>query len=68
MRGVLGSLGVQRVSLVSMAIVFAFVFAVLLVVQLFHSEHVGEVGSKLLVFSKENRPSLTRKLLQSAGK
>jgi hypothetical protein len=30
MRGVLGSLGVQRVSLVSMAIVFAFVFAVLL--------------------------------------
>lgn len=32
------------------------------------SEHVGEVGNKMLVFPKERRPAFTRKLLQSPGK
>jgi hypothetical protein len=34
----------------------------------FHPKHVGEIGIKGLVFSKENSPAVARKLLQSAGK
>ncbi|XP_062160474.1 TPD1 protein homolog 1-like [Alnus glutinosa] len=61
MRGVLA---VRRsVCLVSVAITFAFVLAVLFV---FHPKHVGEIGIKGLVFSKENSPAVARKLLQSA--
>ncbi|KAF5474970.1 hypothetical protein F2P56_006822 [Juglans regia] len=63
MGGLPGSLGVRRVCLYSAVIIFAFVLAVLVV--LFHTEHVGEVGIRLLVFPKKNSTAFSRKLLQS---